>query len=114
VAPLWNGAYAVAKAGVIMLTQVMALELAGAGIRVNALCPGLIMTDMQAWRIRLEADFNGRTFEKQRRELSRRVPLGALGTPEQVADLAAFLASGASSYITGQAVNVCGGQTTTR
>jgi len=53
-APLFNGAYAVAKAGVIMLTRVMATELAGAGIRVNAICPGQIMTDLEQWRFGLE------------------------------------------------------------
>ena len=111
VPPLWNGAYAVAKAGVIMLTKVMALELAGAGIRVNALCPGLIMTDMQAWRIELESQFTGKTFEAQKQDLCSRVPMGQLGTPGQVADLALFLASEASGYITGQGINICGGMT---
>jgi 3-oxoacyl-[acyl-carrier protein] reductase len=111
VPPLFNGAYAVAKAGVIMLTRVMALELAGEKIRVNALCPGLIMTDMQRWRIDLEAQFAGTTFDVQEQDLCRRVPMGYLGEPGQVGDLAAFLASDASSYITGQALNICGGQT---
>jgi NAD(P)-dependent dehydrogenase (short-subunit alcohol dehydrogenase family) len=111
VPPLFNGAYAVAKAGVIMLTKVMALELAGGGIRVNALCPGLIMTDMQAWRIALESQFTGKTVEAQKQDLCSRVPMGELGTPGQVADGALFLASEASRYITGQAINICGGMT---
>ena len=111
VPPLWNGAYAVSKAGVIMLTKVMALELAGEEIRANAICPGLIMTDMQEMRINLEAEVFGSTFDAQEKELATRVPMGYLGGPEDVASLAAFLASDASSYITGQAINVCGGQT---
>ena len=57
VPPLFNGAYAVAKAGVIMLTKVMAKELAAQGIRVNAVCPGQIMTDLEKWRFDLEAEY---------------------------------------------------------
>jgi len=60
VPPVFNGAYAVAKAGVIMLSKVMAKELAGAGIRVNAICPGQISTDLEKWRFELEASFYGR------------------------------------------------------
>ncbi len=111
VPPLWNGAYGVAKAGVIMFTKVLALELAGEGIRVNAICPGLIMTDMQAWRINLEAEVFNACFEDQKKELCTRVPMGYLGEPSDVASLAAYLASDESSYITGQALNICGGQT---
>ena len=111
VAPLWNGAYAVSKAGVIMLTKVLALELAELGIRVNAICPGLIMTDFQMFRLKLEADFFDSTIEERENELRKRVPQGRLGTPAEVAALAAYLVSKESSYITGQAINVCGGQT---
>jgi NAD(P)-dependent dehydrogenase (short-subunit alcohol dehydrogenase family) len=111
VPPLFNGAYAVAKSGVIMLTKVMALELAASRVRVNAVCPGLIQTDMQTWRINLEADFFNTTFKAREEALSQRVPLGCLGSPEDVADLVVFLASRASAYITGQAINVDGGQT---
>jgi len=109
--PLWNGAYAVAKAGLIMLTKVMALELAGEGIRANAVCPGLIMTDMQSWRISLEAEVLSSTFEEREGILRERVPMGRLGDPVDVASLAAYLASAESSFINGQAINVCGGET---
>lgn len=107
---LFNGAYAVAKAGVIMLTKVMALELAGSGIRVNAVCPGQIMTDLEKWRFGLEAQFLGGTIEDREREMCKTIPLGRIGSPEEVGSLVAFLASEASSYITGQAINVTGGQ----
>jgi NAD(P)-dependent dehydrogenase (short-subunit alcohol dehydrogenase family) len=111
VPPLWNGAYAVSKAAVIMLTKVMALELAGENIRVNAICPGLVMTDFQQYRLELEAAYFQSTVEERAKELAGRVPLGRLGTADEVAELAAFLASNASSYLTGQAINIGGGLT---
>ena len=110
VPPIFNSAYAVAKAGVIMLTKVMAKELGGGGIRVNAICPGQIATDLEKWRFGLEASFLGTTVEQQEKELCKTIPLGYIGPPREVADLVAFLASDASRYITGQAINVDGGQ----
>lgn len=110
VPPLFNGAYAVAKAGVVMLTRVMAKELAGAGIRVNAICPGVIQTDFTDWRFQLEADILNSTLEERQAEMLKTIPLGRLGTPAEVADLVAFLASDQSVYITGQAINITGGQ----
>jgi len=110
VPPLFNGAYAVAKAGVIMLTKVMAKELAMAGIRVNAICPGQIMTDLEKWRFGLEARVFGTTVEEREKEMCKTIPLGRIGAPQEVAHLVAFLASEASSYCTGQAINVTGGQ----
>jgi NAD(P)-dependent dehydrogenase (short-subunit alcohol dehydrogenase family) len=110
VPPLFNGAYAVAKAGVIMLTKVMAKELAGAGVRVNAICPGQIQTDLEDWRAPLEAEFLGQTLEERNAAMRRTIPLNRVGTPEEVGRLVAFLASEASAYITGQAINITGGQ----
>ena len=110
VPPLFNGAYAVAKAGVIMLTKVMARELAPTGLRFNAICPGQVMTDLEKWRFGLEARFLGTTPEEQEQEMCKTIPLGRIGTPEEVASLVVFLASEASSYLTGQAINVTGGQ----
>ena len=111
VPPVFNGAYAVAKAGVIMLTKVMAKEMAGAGIRVNAICPGQISTDLEKWRFELEASFYGSTAEEREREMCKTIPLGRIGTIEEVANLVAFLASDASSYMTGNNVIVDGGWT---
>jgi len=108
--PVMNGAYAVAKAGVIMLTRVMAKELAGAGVRANAICPGQIMTDLERWRFGLEAKVFQCTPEDREVEMCKTIPLGRIGTPEEVANLVAFLASDASSYMTGQAINITGGQ----
>jgi len=110
VPPLFNGAYAVAKAGVIMLTKVMARELAGNGIRVNAVCPGVIATDFTRWRFDLEAQILDSTSQDRESEMVQTIPMGRLGSSDEVANLVAFLASNQSSYSTGQAINVTGGQ----
>ncbi len=107
---LFNGAYAVSKAGVIMLTKVMAKELAGLNIRVNAICPGQIMTDLKKWGFELEAQFFNTTVEERQQKMCETIPMGRIGSPQEVADMALFLASEVSSYVTGQALNICGGQ----
>jgi NAD(P)-dependent dehydrogenase (short-subunit alcohol dehydrogenase family) len=110
VPPTWNGAYAVAKAGVIMLTKVMAKELGAMGVRVNAVCPGQIHTDLEAWRFSLEAQAYGGTTEEREAAMVATIPVGRMGLPADVANLVTFLASEASSYMTGQALNITGGQ----
>ena len=110
VPPIFNSAYAVAKAGVIMLTKTMAKELGGSSIRVNAICPGQIATDLEKWRFGLEASFFGTTGEEREKEMCKTIPLGYIGVPGDAADLTVFLASDASRYITGQAINLDGGQ----
>lgn len=89
------------KGGVSQLTTVMALALAPWGIRVNAIGPGSIATDMMARGI---ADPAARS-----RVLSR-TPLGRLGEPEEIASVAAFLASDDAGYITGQTIFADGGR----
>jgi len=91
--------YAASKAAVIALTRVAAMELGPSGITVNCICPGYVATEMGA------AD---RTPE-QVAAWSARSPLGRLGTPGDVARMAAFLASDDAAYCTGQALNVTGG-----
>jgi NAD(P)-dependent dehydrogenase (short-subunit alcohol dehydrogenase family) len=92
-----------------MITKVMAQELAEKGIRVNAVCPGLIMTDLQIGNIALKAVVFNTTVEEAEKQLKSTVPLNRIGTVDEVADLAAYLFSGQSSYITGQAINIGGG-----
>jgi len=107
---VFNGAYVAAKAGVIMMTKVMAKELAGQGIRVNAICPGQIDTDLLQWQLELESQILGVTREERRKEMCKEIPVGFIGLPADVANLVAFLASEASRFLTGQAINITGGQ----
>ena len=104
------GAYCSAKAAVIMMSRVMALELAPQGIRVNALCPGQIETDMERWSWEFEAKALGKNVEQVKAEKIKTIPLGRVGRPEDVAQVALFLASSRSAFMTGQAINVTGGQ----
>jgi 3-oxoacyl-[acyl-carrier protein] reductase len=90
--------YAAAKAGVIAFTRSVAKEVASRGITANAVAPGYIATAM-----------TGALDEKQTDELIKRVPIGAPGTPEDVAEAVAFLASEEAHYITGQVLNIDGG-----
>ncbi len=96
-------AYNAAKAGVVNLTRTTALEVAGSGVRVNAICPGLIDTPALrgVWERLPEA----------REPSARAVPLGRFGAPEEVAGVALFLASELSAYVTGAAIVVDGGLT---
>jgi 3-oxoacyl-[acyl-carrier protein] reductase len=90
--------YASAKAGVIGLTKSIAKEVGSRGITANAIAPGFIETKMTE-----------RLDEKQRQVLLQRIPLGVIGTPRDVAEAVAFLASEEARYITGQVLNVDGG-----
>lgn len=110
VPPVFNSAYAVAKAGVIMLTKTTAMELADTGIRANAICPGQVDTDLERWRFEIEAKVLNATVEEREAEMCKTIPLGRIGTIHNAGDLAVFLASDSSSYITGQAINLDGGQ----
>jgi 3-oxoacyl-[acyl-carrier protein] reductase len=90
--------YSASKAGLIGLTKTCARELARYGIRVNAVAPGYIDTEMTRG-----------LSEDVREQVLASVPLGRYGTPEEVASVVSFLAGDGSSYLTGQAVHVCGG-----
>jgi 3-oxoacyl-[acyl-carrier protein] reductase len=90
--------YSASKAGMIGLAKSIAKELGSRGIRANAIAPGFIITDMTA-----------ALSEEVRAEWSKQIPLRRGGTPEDVANVALFLASDLSSYVTGQVIPVCGG-----
>jgi NAD(P)-dependent dehydrogenase (short-subunit alcohol dehydrogenase family) len=105
------GAYSAAKAGIIGLTQVMAKEWAPSGIRVNAVCPGTVDTDLvnpDNLFVQLMDASQAGGFQAW---VEREIPLGRLQQPDEVASSIAFLLSDDASYITGEAVNVSGGQT---
>ena len=107
-----NSAYAASKFGGIGLTQSLALELAPAGIRVNAICPGNLL-DSPLWTDSLYEQYAKRwnmTVEEVRRKYEEQVPLGRGCAYEDVTNVVVFLASDQSSYMTGQAINVTGGQ----
>ena len=70
----------------------------------------MIQTDFTDWRFKLEADILDSTIEARKAEMLKSIPMGRLGTTAEIADLVAFLASDQSSYITGQAINITGGQ----
>ena len=97
------GAYSVSKAGVDMLTKVLAKELAGVGVRVNAISPGMVETKFS------EAIWSS---PEMHAEVVRDIPLGRLATTDEIVGLAIFLASDAASYVTGAIVNIDGGSTT--
>jgi 3-oxoacyl-[acyl-carrier protein] reductase len=94
------GAYSISKAGIIMLTRQLALELAPYNIRVNALAPGIVKTDFNAdlWK---NADIAN--------QMVHGIPIGRMAEPDDVARPAVFLASDDSRYITGAVINVDGG-----
>ena len=103
-------AYAASKAAVVAFTGSLAKEVAEHGITVNAVCPGDINTELKRWGLQLEALATGHPLDDVMTSALAEIPLGRLGTPEDVANLVAFLASDEAAFITGQALGVTGGR----
>jgi 3-oxoacyl-[acyl-carrier protein] reductase len=103
-------AYAASKAGLLGLTRVLAVELGSAGVTVNAICPGNIETEMLVEVMEQRAAARGVARAEVIAGIVAKTPAGRLGQPDDVARLAAFLASPEAGYITGQAINLCGGR----
>ncbi|MCB2038260.1 MAG: SDR family oxidoreductase, partial [Ottowia sp.] len=94
--------YNISKGGINQLTRAMALALADQGVRVNAVGPGTIATELAAKAVL--------TSDEARTKIMMRTPLKRLGEPSEIADVVAFLASDAASYITGEIIMVDGGR----
>lgn len=107
-------AYSASKFGVIGFTQGMALEMAQYGVNVNALAPGPTCTDMMQQFFIKRAPTLGLTPEQFKNKFESIIPLCRMGTPEDIAKLAVFLASEDSNYITGQTIVIDGGYELTR
>jgi 2-keto-3-deoxy-L-fuconate dehydrogenase len=101
-----RGVYSVSKAAVIGLTKSLAMDHIGQGIRVNAICPGTVETP--SWHDRVNRAENP---EQALRDFIARQPMGRVGRADEIASLAAFLASDESAYMTGQALYMDGGMT---
>jgi meso-butanediol dehydrogenase/(S,S)-butanediol dehydrogenase/diacetyl reductase len=103
-------AYAASKHGLIGLTRSAAIELGAHGITVNAVCPNHVTTQLGSVQNAYRAKQRGQTVDEYLAEMRGRIPLGRVGLAEDTAKACAFLCSSEASYITGEAMNVSGGQ----
>ena len=107
--PGW-GTYSASKAAVIAVTQVMALELAPFNVTVNCICPGTMVTDMMRTGFGEAARSAGRDVEQMIREKAESIPLGRMGTADDMGNMAAWIASDHACYTTGASFNLTGGE----
>jgi ketoreductase len=104
-------AYCTTKHGVIGFTRALALEVVSRGITVNTICPGWVDTEMAALGINETAALQGITPQQFKSQAVAGVPIGRFLEPDEIAELVCYIASDAAKGITGQAINICGGQT---
>ena len=108
-----SAAYCVSKYGVIGLVKTLAIELGPHKINVNAINPGAIITNLRDDSFSVMSQAQGISWDEARQKdyakISTMIPLGRLGTPEEVADLAYFLVSDLSTYLTGETIGITGG-----
>ncbi|HYE67577.1 MAG TPA: SDR family NAD(P)-dependent oxidoreductase [Anaerovoracaceae bacterium] len=102
--------YCATKAAVILFTKGLALELAPHNILVNSICPGSVMTDMTVKESEWASQITGEAPQEILKKWESAIPLQRYAQPDDIANVAVFLASEYSSYMTGQAINVSGGQ----
>ena len=102
--------YVASKHGLLGLTRTAAIELGPQRITVNTICPNHVTTGLGAWQNRFFCAATGKCVEKYLADLRARIPLGRPGLQEDIAKACAFLASGEADYITGEAMNVSGGE----
>ncbi len=105
-----TAAYTSSKHGLVGLTRVAATELAPHQIRVNALCPNHVTTGLGAWQNDYMSKSRGLTMDQYLDDRRSKIPLGRLGYVEDTAKACAFLCSDEASYVTGEAMNVSGGE----
>ncbi len=103
-------AYTSSKHGVVGFTRSAALELAKHGITVNAICPNHVTTGLGAWQNSHFSALGGKSVDEYLDEMKARIPIGRTGTPNDIAAACAFLCSDDASYITGESMNVSGGE----
>lgn len=103
-------AYTASKHGLLGFTRSAAIELGEHGITVNAVCPNHVTTGLGAWQNDFMRKARGQTMEEYMAVMRARIPLGRLGLPKDTANAVAFLCSEQANYITGEAMNVSGGE----
>ena len=103
-----NAVYAASKGAVISLTKTAAQQLGGHNINVNAVCPGVVMTDIVDRLIKADAERLGISFEDSEKRFVADIPLRRANQPEDIADMCVFLASPGAKNVSGQSINVDG------